>query len=447
MQRPRLLAIICLFGLFSSSAFADTLVVGPQGSGAPYQVIQEAIDAADPGDTVRVLAIEVWENLVIDKPLNLVGDGSAVVRIGAPVNGPGFTTDPALWVTGIGVGQSVRVSGVSLRGSGQLFGVGGVLFASDCAGSLTFSEVEVFTLQSAPAPVGLIQLFTCDQVLLSDCTVVQEAGTAFQRGQSALQIIDSNVRVNDCDLSGRHGGLVTGSQHEDAGPAVEIDGGSLRVGVSRMVGGNGGSALFTDDAPTGGAPAIVAANAVVRLQGGPGNLLLGGDGGSGGNGASGAGASGIVLAGGANITIPTDVAVEPGADGDGALTAAPVTLVGENVAVPVDLLTTLRAHESQVAPGSSVLLDAAGVAGGAVVPFVAFTTLPALSLPGLYGEWLLGLPFFVLPGALLDGTGSATFSVPLPADPSLAGVFLYFQSAEVGVLNGLSVPTVVAIRD
>ena len=440
-------ATACLIALSATEVAADTLVVGPVGSGAPYQVVQEAIDAAAPGDTVRVLAIEVWENLVVDKPLNLVGDGSAVVRVGAPVNGPGFTTDPALWVTGIEAGQSVRVSGISLRGSGLLFGVGGVLFASDCAGSLTFSEVEVFTQQSAPAPLGLIQVFDCDQVLFSDCTVLQEAGTSTQRGQSALKVVDSSVWVNDCELSGRHGGLATGPGHADAGPAVEIDGGSLRVGASRLVGGTGGSALFTDDPPTGGGPAILATGAVVRLQGGPGNLLVGGDGGSNGSGASGAGASGIVLASGANITIPSDVAVEPGTDGDGGLTAQPVTLLGESTAVPVDLLTTLRAQESQVAPGSTLLLDAAGASGAAVVPLVSLKTLPALNLPGFYGDWLLGLPFFVLPGSLLDGTGAATFAVPLPADPGLVGVFLYFQSAEIGALDGLSVPTVVALRD
>jgi len=51
--------------------------VGPAGSGADYNSIQDAIDAADEGDTIRIWAGTYTENVVVDKQLSLIGNGTA----------------------------------------------------------------------------------------------------------------------------------------------------------------------------------------------------------------------------------------------------------------------------------------------------------------------------------------------------------------------------------
>jgi len=63
-----------------SNAEADTIIVAQDGSG-DYKKIQDAIDAAGDGDTIRVWEGTYNENVVVDKPVNLVGNGSEVTTI------------------------------------------------------------------------------------------------------------------------------------------------------------------------------------------------------------------------------------------------------------------------------------------------------------------------------------------------------------------------------
>lgn len=69
---------------------AQTVTVGPAGSGAMFTSIQEGIDAAPPGGVVLVAAgsYAAAATLTIDKPLTLLGAGSATTTYTA--QGPGF---------------------------------------------------------------------------------------------------------------------------------------------------------------------------------------------------------------------------------------------------------------------------------------------------------------------------------------------------------------------
>jgi len=62
---------------------AATLTVGQAGSGAQHNTIQAAIDAANPGDTIRVWAGTYNENITVSKNVYLIGNSSSNTSIDA----------------------------------------------------------------------------------------------------------------------------------------------------------------------------------------------------------------------------------------------------------------------------------------------------------------------------------------------------------------------------
>ena len=65
------LLLIVLACLFAMPAQASTITVCP--SGCNYSGIQEAINAASPGDTIEISSGEYYETLVVNKSLTLAG--------------------------------------------------------------------------------------------------------------------------------------------------------------------------------------------------------------------------------------------------------------------------------------------------------------------------------------------------------------------------------------
>ena len=87
-------------------AEAAELVVSQDG---PYATIAEAIQASQPGDTVRVLAgdYQEQEKLEIGHPLRLEGTGAREVR----VTGPAVVSDRVVQGFGVPIGEGSRGRG------------------------------------------------------------------------------------------------------------------------------------------------------------------------------------------------------------------------------------------------------------------------------------------------------------------------------------------------
>ncbi|MFQ6061041.1 MAG: nitrous oxide reductase family maturation protein NosD, partial [Thermoplasmata archaeon] len=115
MKKASLLAVLLAFvavfftaiAILPERARATTLYVGGAGPGN-YTTIQDAIDAASPGDTVYVYSGTYFENVIINKTITLKGED----RDTTMVEGNG-TADTFQVST-----DFVNISGFTIGGSG-----------------------------------------------------------------------------------------------------------------------------------------------------------------------------------------------------------------------------------------------------------------------------------------------------------------------------------------
>ncbi len=440
--------------LLALPAVADTLIVGPPGSGADFEGIAEAIESAAPGDTVLVLAgdYQGFKTLVIDKPLALIGAGSAVTKYSALPDFPLEAPLPLL-VRDLAPGEEVRVAGLKLRSFASLLDGPTVAVVQDCEGPVTLADVSGNGSPALWGGSGVAQVRGSSQVLLDGCSFQSlPAGQQTASAQPGLLVENSEIHVNACSLTGAAGVAMSTGPTTDGAPGIEAVGSLVRLSRSIVNGGaGGGNILFlTSTQVTDGGPALSGAASTFYARGGTGNALVGGKGGVGevsGSPIYGAGSPAIVLATDSVATTTPDVAVQAGADGDGVVTAPAVAASGTWVEL-LERMALLAVEPTVVAPGAIASVELGGEPGALHLTFFAFAQGPVLVVPGVPGVVVLPLGGFAsLPAATLGPGGEASLPVLVPEVPELAGVSLVVQGLGVSPLGTLSIsaPSLVAI--
>ena len=92
----RAICVLSIVAFATASVGATDWTVGPSGSGAQFTTIQAAINAAQPGDRVFVMAGDYNGAVFIDKAIELIGAGSTVTTTHPLQSGfPGNIPTPA----------------------------------------------------------------------------------------------------------------------------------------------------------------------------------------------------------------------------------------------------------------------------------------------------------------------------------------------------------------
>lgn len=438
------LAPLLLLVAAASATAADTLLVGPPGSGAPYESIQAAVDAAQPGDAVCVLAGTYLEpeGVRIEKPLSLLGAGAASTVLEA-------TPDLFVWegvipvvVHGLAAGEEVRVAGFTLV-STALGPVGGCTLAevSACAGPVVLADLAGAGFGAVGPGAGAIHVSGSSQVLLDRCAIV--GGQRGTIAQPALGVESSGVHVNACTLLGgsRKQTLDKGADGTFALIAVDS---TVRLAATSASGGVAyGFTILGDPAPGDGGPALHALGSVIHVTGGAGNLLSGSAGVN-----EGVGAPAAVLDATSILRTAADVELAAGADGDGAVTAPVLELEGGLWSQLKERLAGLTLLPTVASPGGEIAVAPSGEPAAVCLTAFSLGQDPALAIPGVPGLALLDAEAFaLLATSVLDAAGDASFAVAIPPVDDLAGLSVLLQDLCLSPsgLASFSAPALVAI--
>jgi len=346
-----------------SAAFAP--IVPP----STFIGLQDAVDAAQPGDEIHVMPGD-YEGADVAEPLRIAGSGS-------DASSPTKTTCGALSVSNLLPGERVVVSGLCTTGA----------TVDQCAGAVLFQDVEATGFF---ADVETLLVRDSDDVRFHRSVVVG-GGTFGAHGPQGI-LCDSGARLElvECEVYGGSGFAVSGGGPFAAGHALEaLTGSETYVALTDAQGGFG-----IDDFSSGGTGLRVQTGASMTVSGTIGSALV--EGGIGGFGGS-DGASMNVSPGG--LLRWSGVAVPDGIIG-------PATL-----ASPADpTLSVSGVHF----PGATLTLTLHGPPGSTATLLVGSDPIVQATAGVLVDE--LVAPLDTVPLGTIPPSGSltATYVVPDP---------------------------------
>ena len=252
----RATALISALTLSSTLAAQKTWIVDQaRGSGYDFVTIQQAVNAAKPGDTVLVRTGS-YQGFDISKGLRIVGEGRVLVT-------PRSRFSYAIWARRVPAGQVLSCAKLVTTGAVWFQAITQIQ-VQDCAGLVTLEHMRTTGASTAFSTIGshAINATNCKAVTLNHCIVgfglravdsrVAANNTIFRRYDS---ISNPNLKPT-IDLVGAQADLAhciavgeTSSGQSTATPAVVATRSSLVLrGTSTMIAGavRGTSAAAVD---------------------------------------------------------------------------------------------------------------------------------------------------------------------------------------------------------
>lgn len=427
------LLLVGFLHLAGTPAAADTWTVGPPGAGADFDAVMTAFDAVSDGDTLVLLAGTYLEVFDFDRPMRIVGVGSDDVTLWS-------VGHSKVEVHGIDAGEELVLSGVAIQTSPTFPGDNPYgFFVGPNGGTVVFHDVKVESEGSVVQDTGRF-LFLSSFVSGDPVNSLGES--------AALRVSDSTLWISSSEIVGGPGD----SLYYDFGPGnrgLRAIRSTVHIARSRVVGGYGAlGALAGLPAPVGGA-ALRADFSTILAYGGAGSEFVGGAGGTVGSGPGIPvdGGPALDLAFGSVFVVQCDIPVHGGLSVDD-VEAPAVELDANSILVPYPLpFPTLDVTPAGAVAGDTVRLELTGAPGALAFPYVALTTGPTLTLPGVLGSWLLPVGAAQpLPAMALDAAGVAWVALKVPVAPALAGRTLFFQWVQFdGATLAIALPDAVTL--
>jgi len=157
-----------------------------------YSTIQQAINAANPGDTILVASGTYHESISIDKPVLLIGESKETVII------KGLGTGDVIRISSSGV----KISGFTVKGSGTRY-IGPFDGGNDAGIELDHvMNCTISDLIVTENTLGISLIFSKNNVIANNLVISNSGGGIF------LVSSDSNLIINNTSSSnGGHGGI------------------------------------------------------------------------------------------------------------------------------------------------------------------------------------------------------------------------------------------------
>ena len=154
---------------------------------ADFSLIQDAVNAASPGDIIQVKAGTYYENVVINKTVSLVGENRANTII------DGNKTDSTVFVTDA---NNFTISGFTIQGAGAFFGMPAGIYLKNSNNSVVHNNI--FRNNTLAA----VWVWYCDNSAVSGNVIIDNVGTALDVSSSNNVTIESNtIRNNEYGIS------------------------------------------------------------------------------------------------------------------------------------------------------------------------------------------------------------------------------------------------------
>jgi len=188
-----------------SASFKSTTIVVPDN----YTTIQEAIDAANTGDTIYVRNGTYYENLFIKKTISLVGENPEITIIDGSKANASFS--PTVYLYGEDV-KDVRICNFTIRGSNNAWGIY-ILFQAN-----TYIDNNIIANNSG----GIVADFSDNNTFINN-TVINN------KSEGVLFFYSSENTMKDNTISGNkyNFGISGSSFNHDIDKSNRVNGKSI----------------------------------------------------------------------------------------------------------------------------------------------------------------------------------------------------------------------------